>query len=91
MGLFPKQNFIYGCFEVEILMPKVKISTHAFKIKTVLPRASLIRSFFMTNLNFFTMASIMRLITLLFKEESNVKMIPSNQTSPLSDITFGKQ
>ena len=54
MGLFPKQNLTYGCFEVEILLPKVKMSIHA----SVLLRESLKKSFFMTNLNFFTMASL---------------------------------
>ena len=59
MGLFPKQNLTYGCFEVEILLPKVKMSIHASLFKRpVLLRESLIRSFFMTKLNFFTMASL---------------------------------
>ena len=49
---------------------------------------------FMTNLNFFNIASLMRSVILLFsifcKEESNVSLIPPQETSPISDLFVQK-
>ena len=91
MDYFPYRKFTYESFEAEILLPKVEITIHAFFLKSaVILRASIIRSVFVINLNFFAMASLMRSATLLFrifcKEKSNVNLIPPHQTSPISDL-----